>query len=302
MKQLKIFDRKSKSFFIEKIYGQKTLVWLYKKSFFSWLVRFLVSCFPFVSQLYGLWNKSSFSKKKIKPFIREFEIDSSVFLKAESEFSSFNDFFTRKLKPSSRPLAAKEAVIPADGRYLVFPSLKHTNQDKGIQSFFVKDKSFNLKSFLKDPVLAEKYASGSMLIARLAPVDCHRFYFPFDCVPQKSKLINGCLYSVNPLALKKSLKNFLENKRVLTRLKTTNFKEVLCLEVGATNVGSIVQTYEPEKAYKKGDEKGYFELGGSTIVFLFEENTIQFDQDLIDNSQKGIETYACIGDLLGSSC
>jgi len=258
------------------------------------LLRFLGSCFPFFSQLYGFWHKRSFSKKKIKPFIRDFDINTSDFLRKTADFSSFNDFFIRKLKPSSRPLAAKEAVLPADARYLVFPSLKD------LSNFFIKDKSFNLPSFLKDPLLAKKYASGSMVIARLAPIDCHRFYFPFDCVPQKSKLINGCLYSVNPLALRGSLKNFLENKRVLTRLQTNHFKEVICLEVGATNVGSIVQTYEPGKSYKKGDEKGYFELGGSTLVFLFEENTIRFDQDLIDNSQKGIETYACIGDSLGS--
>ena len=292
--ELKVFDRKAKIIFSEKIYGEKSLLWLYKKSFLSKCLCHLFSSFPFFSFIYGLWAKSSFSKKKILPFIQKFSIDTSEFERPVEKFTSFNDFFIRQLKPTARPISSQDAILPADARYLAFSTLKE------VKNFFVKDQKFDLESFLKEPVFAEKYASGSMVIARLAPVDCHRFYFPFDCSPQKSKLINGCLYSVNPLALKQSFSNFLQNKRILTVLKTEKFKDVLMVEVGAMNVGSIIQTCLEKTKCQKGAEKGYFALGGSSIVLFFEENTIKFDQDLIDNSLKGIETYGQFGDSLGT--
>ncbi len=293
MQQLKIFDRRKKTVFIEKIYGLKPLKWLYRTNILAYLVRVLVSCCKIFSKLYGLWHKSFFSRKKILPFISKFDIDVAEFEKKPAEFSSFNSFFIRKLKPSMRPIASSDAVLPADGRYLAFASMHD------VKNFFVKEQKFALETFLQDRALAEKYADGSMLIARLAPVDCHRFYFPVDCLPEKPKLINGCLFSVNPIALRKSLKNFLQNKRVLTVLNTEQFKQVLFIEIGATNVGSIVQTCQVGKNYKKGQEKGYFELGGSSLVLLFQKDTVKFDQDLIENSLKGMETYALLGSSLG---
>lgn len=295
MKNLKVIDRRTEQIFLEKIYFQKMLFFLYKEGFWPALLRFLVSL-PFFSRLYGFGQKTSFSKRKIPDFIQKFQIDSSEFAKKVSQFRSFNDFFIRRLKVGSRPISSQPLVLPADARYLVFPSLE------GIKSFFVKEKQFNLKQFLQSASLAEKYANGAMVIARLAPVDYHRFHFPCRGSPQEPVKIEGKLFSVHPFALKNSLKIFRENKRVLTEIKTEDFQDILFVEVGATNVGSIKQTFHPFKLYQKGEEKGYFEFGGSTIVLLFEKNKVEFDFDLIENSRKGLETYGLMGDSLGSIC
>ena len=137
------------------------------------------------------------------------------------------------------------------------------------------------------------------MIARLCPTDYHRFHFSFNCIPDAPRLINGPLYSVNPIALKRNIQILSENKRVITVLNTKNFGSVLSVEVGATYVGSINQTFAPREHYAKGDEKGYFSFGGSTLVLLFEPGRIQFDQDLIDASKRKIEVRGLFGQSLG---
>lgn len=290
---IEVFNRKTNKIQIEKVYGEKLLHFIYNGSFFSKLILFFTSRFTLFSFFYGIWQKSFFSKKKIKPFIEKFEIDSSEFEKKIEDFSSFNDFFIRKLKREKRPIDQDEnhIILPADARYLIFPNVN--------KSFFVKEKKFDLFSFLKDENLAKQYEKGSLVLARLNPTDYHRFHFPIDCYPSTPKLINGYLYSVNPIAIKKNIKIFYENKRVLTSLKTKDFGNILFVAVGATNVGSIHLTFTKNNHYRKGEEMGYFSFGGSSIVLLFEKE-IAFEEDLIQNSLKGLETKCSFGEILGS--
>lgn len=202
-------------------------------------------------------TKSKNSRTKIIPFIRDFHIDVAEFADPVESFYSFNDFFIRKLKPKARPIAFGEniAVFPADGRHLVFPDISK------VEGFYIKDSKFDLRRLLNDEFLFELYKRGSMVISRLCPTDYHRFHFPCTCIPGKSKLINGPLFSVNPLALKKHIAILSENKRVLTSLETGLFGQALYIEVGATCVGSIKQTFTPNKPHEKREEKGYFEFG-----------------------------------------
>lgn len=299
MKEILFLDRATKKITREKVYGESYLKALYGDSFSSqFFHRFLLPCFAkcsFSSKLYGLIQKSSFSKSKVKPFLKKFEMDSSEFLDEVDSYQSFNDFFIRKLKPESRPIATGRdvAILPADARYLVYPNIEKTD------GFLVKGKKFCLESFLRSKELAARYLKGSMVIARLCPTDYHRFHFPFHCIPSEPQKIKGYLYSVNPIALKKNIDIFSENKREITSLRTQLFGEVLFIEVGATHVGSIHQTFTPLEPYAKGDEKGYFSFGGSSLVLLFEPGTIQFDQDLIDASNEKIETKALMGQTLG---
>jgi phosphatidylserine decarboxylase len=292
-------DRKTAQEKTEKVYGKFYIDLLYGTSWFSHLTSFLIlwlfSHVNFLSQLYGAIQKSRFSKRKIKPFIQKFQIDTSEFSDPVDSFHSFNDFFIRKLKPSSRPITsgADIAILPADGRYLVYENIEKND------GFFVKGKKFYLEKLLRSSELAQKYAHGSMAIVRLAPVDYHRFHFPVDCIPEDPQLINGPLFSVNPTALKKYVKILAENKRVITPLKTKNFGTVLFIDVGATYVGSIHQTFDPHKPHIKGDEKGYFSFGGSSLILLFEPSRIQFDQDLIDASKNRIEVLGLMGQSLG---
>jgi phosphatidylserine decarboxylase len=293
MKEIVFLDRLTKKRVQEKVYGQTFLRLVYGDRFT--FLRSWVSCHPFVSRLYGALQKSGLSRRKIVPFLKKFEVDSSEFLDPVSSFRSFNDFFIRKLNPSARPIAPGRdvAILPADARYLVYPNIEKTD------GFVVKGKKFSLESFLRNRELAQRYANGSMLIARLCPSDYHRFHFPCHCLPSEPECIPGHLYSVNPMALRKNIEIFSENKRVITFLRTNQFGDVLFIEVGATCVGSIHQTYTPLEPYAKGDEKGYFSFGGSTLVLLFESGKIQFDQDLIDASQEGLEVKGLMGQTLG---
>lgn len=295
MKEIYYINRMTKKQEQELVYGGKYLDFLYGKSFFSQILRPLICRVPFFSKLYGLLQKDRRSKKKILPFIKNYQIDSSEFLDPVDSYASFNDFFIRKLKASARPITDGNdlAVLPADGRYLAYANILRE------EGFLVKGKKFSLEKLLRDHKLAHKYEQGSMLIARLAPVDYHRFHFPCNCVPSEAKLIPGHLYSVNPIALRKNIEILTENKRMLTSLKTTHFGTILYIEVGATHVGSIHQTFTAEKHYAKGEEKGYFSFGGSCLILLFEPFRIEFDPDLLEATHKGLEVLGQMGQSLG---
>jgi phosphatidylserine decarboxylase len=287
-----IFDRQTKKLEEEKICAKSILLWLYKKGFWSHL---LAPLFPLLSKLYALFVTSRYSRRKIKSFIFDFHINQDEFLQKVEDFGSFNDFFIRKLKSESRPIDRdpKVAILPADGRCLAYPNLDLASD------FYIKGQKFNLVKFLNKSTLYPSFEGGSLALIRLAPLDYHRFHFPFDCIPQKSLLINGPLFSVNPLALRENVKILYENKRVLTMLKSPIFDEVLFVEIGATLVGSIKETFIPENNYQKGEEKGYFSFGGSSIALLFQRNKIVFAQDLIENSKRLIETKVQFGQVLG---
>lgn len=299
--QIKFIDRLTKKISVEKVYGALGLKLLYGDDLLTRfigapLLHFLVRN-PIFSSIYGSFQKTRGSKKKIKPFIKNFEIDSSEFLLNVDEFNSFNDFFTRKLKPEARPIDSSEtrAIIPADGRYLFYQNIDETT------GFVVKDQKFNLETLLDDPELARKYSGGSMIIARLCPIDYHRFHFPVDCIPNETKIINGLLYSVNPIAIKKDIHIFTQNKRAITELETEKFGKVLFLEIGATSVGTISQTYLADKLYAKGEEKGYFSFGASSLILLFEPNHLTIDEDLLLATKEGHEIRCLMGQSMGHS-
>lgn len=290
-------DRKTGRLEKEKIYGHRVLSLIYGDSYFARL--FFVFLLPLLSRiawgsaLYGFFQKTKRSASKIGPFIKTYEIDVSEF--AQTQFASFNDFFIRKLKPETRPIIAdpKIATLPADGRYLVFSDLSQ------LEKFYVKGQEFDLTTFLQDACLARRLAGGSMMMARLCPTDYHRFHFPCDGIPSSASLIEGALFSVSPLALRKRFSILSENKRMITEIATKQFGTIFYVEIGAACVGTIHQTYTPNRPVKKGDEKGYFSFGGSCLILLFERGTIVFDEDLVRNSEKGLETLAHFGSSMG---
>lgn len=288
-------NRKTEQKEVEKTPGRSLIEWLYRDHAFARFFSGLVCKYPFFSRIFGRLQKKSSSKKNIQPFIAKYKIDASEFLDPPSSFASFNDFFIRKLNPNSRPIDPSKdvAILPADGRYLVF---QHIDQEG---EFLIKGNSFSLSTLLQSKPDAKAYEKGAMVIARLAPVDYHRFHFPCDCTPGEARLINGPLYSVHPLALKRNIDILAENKRVITPLETDRYGTILYIEVGATNVGSIIQTYDPNQPVAKGDEKGYFSFGGSCLILLFPPDSIQLDDDLIQNTHNHLETLAHFGESMG---
>ncbi len=285
----KIFyiDRKDGEKKEEKIYCAKTLDFLYTTPL-GRLCNFFLCRIPFFSHFLGAWHRRPRSKKMILPFISDYHVDSAEFANSIEEFPSFDAFFTRKLKRDARPLAPG-VIMPADGRYLVYQNI--TTCD----GFAIKGEKFTLGKLLNNPSLAKNYENGSMVLVRLCPSDYHRFHFPIPCVPSQPLLINGPLYSVNPIALYMNIEILAENKRMITQLSTEKYGTVLFIEVGATSVGSIHQTFVPNCPVDKGEEKGFFSFGGSSIILLFEKDTIRFADDLLRNSSQQIETLSLFG-------
>lgn len=285
------FDRYEQQPKTEVVYGEGFLRWAYEHPLGELAVQVLVKRALF-SQWYGKRMSHPNSRMLIDNFIKQYGINVDEMLLPPPEYEHFNAFFARKLKQEARPIAKnKDAVIfPADGRHFVIPDL---SSNDGI---FVKGTKFDIHSLLEDDELAARFTNGAMLISRLCPVDYHRFHFPWDGVPDEPKLINGSLYSVSPIALRRRPSLLWENKRYLTRLKTNDLGEVLILDVGATCVGTVVNTFSPGKAVTKGEEKGYFLFGGSCVITIFESNRICFADDLLEQCANRREVYARMGD------
>jgi phosphatidylserine decarboxylase len=288
-------DRKTNTKKREVIYGDTFLSILYANNPLSKWLSYIISHLNWVSKLYGFLQTLPYSKKKIMPFIKKYSIDSSEFAQTPESFASFNEFFCRKLKKDARPQVLSPEVVtaPADGRYLVIPNISKSH------GFYIKGKKFCLESLLQEHALSDEYAEGAMAIIRLCPTDYHRFHFPVSGRPSAAKLINGPLWSVNPLATIKNCAILSENKRMITYLHNELFGQIIYIEVGATNVGSIHQTYQPHTFISKGEEKGFFAFGGSCIILLFKPHCLEFDQDLVSNSAQYLETLVLTGDSLG---
>lgn len=289
--KIRYIDRKTKQIKTETPPAEGLLKFLYDNPFGKTALLPIVKR-AFISKIYGNKMNQQKSIKKIQKFVNQLNIDLSEAEKKLSEFTSFNDFFYRKLKPNARPIE-DGFVSPGDGKLIAFENINEWS------NFFVKGRNFTLSEFLKNKKLAEKYNHSSMFILRLAPNDYHRFHFPFEGVPSKITKIKGNYYSVSPYALKNNfVKVFCENKREYCILHTQEKGNLLIAPVGATMVGTIIETYQPEKDVKKADEMGYFAFGGSTIVVLFDKKKFKIDSDILENTKNRIETFVKMGEKI----
>lgn len=291
------FNRLTQRLETEHVYGEGFLRFTYENPLGALPLHAMVKRASF-SSWYGRRMDAPASRAKIAPFLATYGVDTGEFADAPDSFRTFNEFFYRKLKPQARPIATgdDEIAFPADGRHLVLPDIA------ACDDFFIKGIRFDLAALLGDAAAAKRFAHGSMLISRLCPVDYHRFHFPCSGTPSASQQINGPLYSVSPIALRKRPSILWENKREITTLRTAKLGDVLLLEVGATCVGSIVQTYTPDTPITKGDEKGYFRFGGSCFITIFEPGKMRFAADLVEHSRAGREVYARMGNVAAVAC
>ena len=291
---IKIYNRKTKAYDVEQVAGLKYINWSYSSPIGKSFLELFIKKKMF-SKLYGSFCDSPLSKKKIKAFIDEFNIDMSLCNKNIDEFENFNDFFARTLTPEARPIDYSENILisPGDGRLSAFENI---DLDKVVQ---IKGYTYSLKELIDDPKVAEEFEGGTCLILRLCPTDYHRFHFVDSGTCSESKKISGFYYSVNPIALNNVSELFCKNKREWSIFTSDNFGEILHVEVGATCVGTILQTYSPEKRVKKGEEKGYFKFGGSTTILFFKKDTIKIDSDIVEQTKLGFETKVNMGETIG---
>lgn len=289
---IQFFNRRTQHLETEAVYGEKPLRFVYENPLGRLALHGLVMRALF-SKWYGAQMDSQASAARIVPFIEKFGVDAAEFADPVASFRSFNDFFSRRLKPSARPIVTdpRSIALPADGRHRVIPDVSKC------RDFFVKGIRFDLAALLGSASLAHRFERGSLLISRLCPTDYHRFHFPCAGIPESPRLINGPLYSVSPIALMKRPTILWENKRNVTRMHSQQLGEVALLEVGATCVGSVVHTSLPGQFASKGDEKGYFRFGGSCFITIFEPGRVRFTDDLLEHSAAGREVYAQMGDV-----
>lgn len=286
-------DRHSRQLVAERIPAEGALCWFYQTRLGYLLTRFCARRASFC-QLYGWWQNRPASRAQIRPFAERFRLDLAEVELPPDQYPSFNAFFSRRLKPEARPFAqAPEALCaPADGKVLVCPCLGEEAR------LPVKGAQVAVARILDSEAEARRYAGGAALVVRLAPYDYHRFHFPDGGQAGPSRLLEGLYHSVNPLALERVPRIFALNRRTLCFLDTKQFGRVAYLEVGAFAVGSIVQTYTPGPV-ARGQEKGYFQFGGSTLVLFFEPGRVAFDADLLADSAQGLEVHVQTGNRIG---
>lgn len=286
-------DRSSGELIREVVPAESWLRWLYHHPLGKLALHSVVKR-KFLSAWYGKQMDAPSSRTKIPDFINDLSINMDEALHPADSFKTFNEFFIRELKPEARPVHTGEEVIvsPADGKVVAFPGLN------ALDTFFAKGQAFSLSEFLKDKDLTAMYSGGTLVIVRLAPVDYHRFHFPAAGRISNSRCINGVYFSVSPHAVRDRLRIFWENKREISTLTTEKAGDILISEVGATMVGGITQSYAPDTLVEKGQEKGWFTFGGSTVVLLFEPDRVTIDADILSNTQKGLETTIKMGEHL----
>jgi phosphatidylserine decarboxylase len=271
----------------------------YISLFNSYIPISIANSFPVRKLLRGMSFKQGVkyddpaSKAEIQRFINFHQLDMSEVLYPVESFRNFNEFFYRELKPGARPCSApdnpKIIVSPADCRSVVFDRMDTATK------IWVKGREFSIERLLGNayPEDAKRYTNGALGIFRLAPQDYHRFHIPVDGVMGMPKVIDGEYYTVNPMAIRSTLDVYGENIRVVVPIDSVAHGRVMVICVGAMMVGSTVITRHAGENVKRAEELGYFKFGGSTILLLFEDGSMKFDDDLVDNSNGALETLVC---------
>lgn len=263
---------------------------LYGSVFGRMLLRPLVS--PVVSKAVGAFLSSGMSRLLIGPFIRRNGIDMEQY--ESVRYRSYNEFFSRKIKGERRPIdmVPHHLIAPCDSKLTV---MKITDGSR----FCLKHTQYSLKDLLRSETLAEKYKGGYALVFRLTVDDYHRYCYISDGVKEDNVRIPGVLHTVNPIA-NDHYPIYKENSREYSILHSEAFGDVLMMEVGALLVGKIVNHHETASV-RRGQEKGYFQFGGSTVVLLLEANNAVIDGDILENSRENIETIVRQGEKIGTA-
>ena len=283
----KIYSRETKDFYEQKESGNLALKFLYKTILGRLILKLLIN--PSISKISGKYNDSKASKRKIKKFIKKNNIKMEDFI--EEEYKNFNDFFTRTIKEEKRQMShnPKRFISPADSKVLAYDITEDL-------MLTIKDSTYSLNELVNNEEDLSEFKNGKCLVFRLCVDDYHHYCYPDSVKLLKHNFIEGKLHTVRSISSK--YKIYKENQREYSIIETDNFDKIIYIEVGAMMVGKIVNNIKEE--FTKGEEKGYFKLGGSTIVILLKENQIILDKDIINNSKNDIETEVKYRETIGA--
>lgn len=294
--EIKYFNRMNNQIEVEKVYGDKFINFLYRSALGHQVGEFFTN--KYFSKLYGAFQDLPSSHHKVRPFIEKFNINIDDYqagtrpaLNVRDSYRNFNEFFIRRFKSGKRSFVTdpNQMAAFAEARYVGFEAMN----DESL--YPVKGHFLKAKDLIEKNEVAKQFEGGPLLIARLCPVDYHRYHYPDNGSVLDNFRVAGVYDSVNPLALKYKNQIFIKNERHVSILETENFGKLAYIEVGAICVGKIVQTHRWNTPFKRGDEKGYFLFGGSTVVLLGEKGKWKPSADILKNTKNGIETYLHLG-------
>lgn len=248
---------------------------------------------PVISRLGGAVLDSSISKGAIPWFSQRYRIPLSDYV--EASYDSYNSFFTRKARADARPVDrdARTLISPCDAKLSVYPI-----QEDSL--FHIKQSAYRTADLLGCKRLAARFSGGQCLIFRLTVEDYHRYCYIDDGTKGKNRFLGGELHTVNPIALE-HCDIYKRNCRSVTLLHTAHFGDVAQIEVGALMVGKIINHHDGAHAFVRGEEKGMFAFGGSTVVLLLQKDCAVIDADICTNSRNGDETVVRYGSRIGLS-
>lgn len=268
---------------------ERILDFLYNTTTGRMLLRPLVS--PWFSRVGGWLLDTRLSAAAVEPFIKINEIDLTDCEK--KYFRSYNDFFKRRLYPDARPVDdSPEAVIsPCDARLSVYPITEDG-------CFSIKHTEYTAESLLRNENLAKHFEGGTLWLYRLCVDDYHRYIYPVAARKSSNVRIPGVFHTVNPIANDR-YPIYKENTREYCLLQTETNGTVLMMEVGALLVGKI-ENHPAGEYVERGQEKGNFAFGGSTIVVMTQRGKTMPQERFVRNTEDGVETKVRMGERVGT--
>lgn len=256
------------------------------------LLKLLVQ--PKVSQLAGKILSVRASKCLIPYYIKKHRIGMDDIEVPQGGFTSFQDFFARRRKGVVRSRDTGQLISPCDGFLTPVRIGRET-------VFEIKQTRYSLEDLLKSRSLAEKFTQGMALIFRLTPANYHRYCYAADGRVRKTEYIPGILHCVRPVALR-NIPVFVQNSREYQVVETEQFGTIVHMEIGALLVGKIQNNGVAEnQLVKAGEEKGYFEFGGSTVALLLQKDAVSFEKKLYKRRNRNGEIPVCMGEEIGKS-
>lgn len=288
------YDRGLRRWRDERVYARGFLRWLYNTRSGGLLAPLVVGT-AWPSRAWAAWQRTRWSRRRIAGFAEEMGIDLSESATPVEAFASFAEFFTRRLRPGRRPVCAEPGVCvaPADGKVLAYPRVEAG------ATFRIKRATFGLEALLQDAALAAAFAGGSMLVSRLGLADYHHFHFPDSGVPGPPRTVRGRYHAGGPYSAARLVPFYAENHRMVTVFDSDHFGRMALVEIGALTVGSIRQRFRPGVRVAKGEPKGVFELGGSTVVLLFPPGAVRLDAEICALTRWDLECYLRMGEAVG---
>lgn len=301
--EIKYFNRMTGKTETEKVYGDKFIKFLYCSVAGKKIGTVFTN--KFFSKAYGAFQDLPSSHRKVRPFIEKFQIPiedyepgSRPAMDSRDSYRTFNEFFIRKFKLGKRSFITEPNHMPAfaEARYVGFDAMEEKHK------YPVKGHYMLAKDLIGNDQISKIFDGGPLLIARLCPVDYHRYHYPDNGKVLEHFPVPGAFDSVNPFALQYKNQIFIKNERYVSILQTENFGRLGYIEVGAICVGKIVQTHRWNKPFQRGEEKGYFLFGGSTVILVGEKGAWKPSADITKNTANGIETYLHLGQEVAVKC